>query len=175
MIDLFQRANWSEIYYFFAKGNPPLAVLLLALNTVFFIYWIVRRMRGARAMRSETAIIVQALAAWLEPCHHVQGRFRAGDQYRLLHRYILARACRSSFQVPLERSGGIDVCLLAGDAPIAQLFDPDWPPGHGATHKVTLLQHLIVGVEIAEARFAAGGEDRVVSVHGAYLAELAPG
>jgi hypothetical protein len=61
MIDLFQRANWSEIYFFFARGNPPLAVVLLALNTVFFIYWIVRRMRGARAMRSETAIIVQAL------------------------------------------------------------------------------------------------------------------
>jgi hypothetical protein len=61
MLDLIERANWSEFYYFFAKGNPPLALLLLGVNTLFFILWILRRLRGAHSLRKETAIIVQAL------------------------------------------------------------------------------------------------------------------
>ena len=61
MIDLFQRARWSEFYIFFAKGDPPLVALLLCLNTIFFVLWILRRMRGASTLRRETAIIVQSL------------------------------------------------------------------------------------------------------------------
>jgi len=59
--ELFFHARWGELYAFFAKGNPPLAVQLLVLNTIFFALWIMRRMRNARAMRSEAANIVQAL------------------------------------------------------------------------------------------------------------------
>lgn len=61
MFDLFFIARWGEIYTFFAQGNPPLIVQILALNTIFFALWIVRRMRDAPAIRSETANIVQAL------------------------------------------------------------------------------------------------------------------
>ena len=61
MLSLFERANWNELYSFFAKGHPPLALMLLGVNTLFFILWIVRRMRGAPGLRKETAIAVQSL------------------------------------------------------------------------------------------------------------------
>lgn len=61
MLDLFREARWDELYAFFAKGNPPLMAQLLALNTIVFMIFIVRRMRGARTLRAETASMVQSL------------------------------------------------------------------------------------------------------------------
>jgi hypothetical protein len=61
VIHAFETAPWHVIYDFFAKGDPPLALQLLALNTVFFVLFIIRRMRGARAMRPSAATTVQAL------------------------------------------------------------------------------------------------------------------
>ena len=61
MLDLFFRAPWGELYGFFGRGEPTLALQLLALNTVFFVLFIFRRMRGAHAMRMETATTVQSL------------------------------------------------------------------------------------------------------------------
>jgi hypothetical protein len=59
-MDEFWQADWGEFYRFFAQGSPPLAIQILVINTIFFILWIVRRMRGARALRPETSIFIQA-------------------------------------------------------------------------------------------------------------------
>ena len=61
MIDLFLNAPWNELYGFFARGEPPLVFQLLLLNTVIFVLFMFRRLRGARAMRHETAVTVQSL------------------------------------------------------------------------------------------------------------------
>ena len=61
MLDLFYQAQWNELYAFFAEGDPPLAVQLLVVNTIFFVVFILRRARGARSLRSETAMVVQGL------------------------------------------------------------------------------------------------------------------
>jgi len=61
MLDLFYQAQWDELYAFFAEGHPPLAVQLLVVNTIFFMVFILRRARGARSLRSETAMVVQGL------------------------------------------------------------------------------------------------------------------
>jgi hypothetical protein len=61
MWELFFRARWGEFYAFFAQGEPPLAVQILALNTIFFMLWILRRMRNAPALRSNAANVVQGL------------------------------------------------------------------------------------------------------------------
>ena len=61
MLELFQDARWDELYAFFARGNPPLIAQILAINTVVFMLFIVRRMRGASTLRSETASLVQSL------------------------------------------------------------------------------------------------------------------
>jgi hypothetical protein len=61
MLDLFYEVRWHEIYAFFAEGEPPLALQLLVVNTIFFMVFIQRRMRGARSLRSETAMVVQGL------------------------------------------------------------------------------------------------------------------
>lgn len=59
--DIFFEAHWDELYAFFSKGNPPLLVVLLAINTIVFILFMVRRMRGKSALRPETASAVQTL------------------------------------------------------------------------------------------------------------------
>lgn len=61
IFDLAERAPWIDIYDFFASGQPPIAVRLLAFNTVFFILFAIRRARGAAAMRHSTAIRIQVL------------------------------------------------------------------------------------------------------------------
>jgi hypothetical protein len=61
MLELFRDARWDELSAFFAKGNPPLITQILAINTIVFMLFIVRRMRGASTLRSETASLVQSL------------------------------------------------------------------------------------------------------------------
>jgi hypothetical protein len=60
-MDMLLQADWDELYTFFSQGSPPLAIQILLINTIFFILWIVRRMRGAPALRRGTSIAVQAL------------------------------------------------------------------------------------------------------------------
>ncbi len=59
MADQFLHAPWNDIYVFFTKGHPPLALQILLLNTVVLALFMARRMRGARAVRSETSIAIQ--------------------------------------------------------------------------------------------------------------------
>jgi hypothetical protein len=61
MLELFREARWDELYAFFAAGNPPLVLQLLVLNTIVFMVFMLRRMRGVRTLRSETASMVQSL------------------------------------------------------------------------------------------------------------------
>ena len=60
MIDLFFRTPWHTFYDVLAEGHPPMIARILALNTVFFILFMVRRAKGARALRERTAVMVQA-------------------------------------------------------------------------------------------------------------------
>ena len=61
MLEFVTDARWDELYAFFMKGTPPLIAQLLALNTVVFMLFMVRRMRGKHALRVETASLVQSL------------------------------------------------------------------------------------------------------------------
>ena len=61
MLEFITDARWDELYAFFMKGTPPLIAQLLALNTVVFMLFMVRRMRGKQALRVETASLVQSL------------------------------------------------------------------------------------------------------------------
>jgi hypothetical protein len=61
MLELFRDARWDELYAFFARGYPPLIAQILGINTIVFMLFIVRRMRGASTLRSETASLVQSL------------------------------------------------------------------------------------------------------------------
>lgn len=61
IFDIFWEAHWDELWAFFSRGNPPLLVVLLAINTAFFILFLIRRMRGKKGMRPEVASTVQSL------------------------------------------------------------------------------------------------------------------
>jgi hypothetical protein len=83
MLELFQDARWDELSAFFAKGNPPLIAQILAINTIVFMLFIVRRMRGASTLRSETASLVQSLLLVANMLAIFQDNIRHGLQ-RLL-------------------------------------------------------------------------------------------
>lgn len=61
MFELFQRARWDQAYDYLASGDPPMIAKLLAINTIFFILYIVRKMRVEHKMRDSTVMQVQAL------------------------------------------------------------------------------------------------------------------
>ncbi|MBC8038865.1 MAG: hypothetical protein H7X89_16800 [Rhizobiales bacterium] len=60
MFDFLLNAPWHHIYNFFADGNPPLAIRLLILNTMFFILFAYRRARGIPTMNAKAAVRVQS-------------------------------------------------------------------------------------------------------------------
>jgi hypothetical protein len=60
MFDTYMQVQWQELYEFFSSGRPPLALQLLAINTIFLILFMLKRMRGMPNLRPETARVVQA-------------------------------------------------------------------------------------------------------------------
>ncbi len=61
MLERILNAPWWQLSQFLSRGNPPIITQIMGLNTIFFILFIVRRMRGAAALRRDTAIMVQVL------------------------------------------------------------------------------------------------------------------
>ena len=61
VIEFLQNSNWELAREHLLRGEPPLITQLLVFNTVIFIVWALRRMRGGRAIRYKTAVTVQAM------------------------------------------------------------------------------------------------------------------
>ncbi len=61
MINLFEKTNWQGAYIFLTTGHPPLILELLAINTIFLILFILRRMTGIYTRKAHTTYVVQAL------------------------------------------------------------------------------------------------------------------
>ncbi len=61
MFELFQRARWDQAYDYMASGDPPMIARLLAINTIFFILYIIRKVQVEHKMRDSAVIQVQAL------------------------------------------------------------------------------------------------------------------
>jgi hypothetical protein len=59
--NLLYNARWQDLYTFFAAGNPPLALRLMAINTIILVYFVMRRARGKNPVQGQTAFVVQAL------------------------------------------------------------------------------------------------------------------
>jgi hypothetical protein len=57
--DLVSRARWSDLYSFFADGYPPLIMQILALNTIFLVLFVYRRIRAKNKMRGSTVYFLQ--------------------------------------------------------------------------------------------------------------------
>jgi hypothetical protein len=61
MIELFGRARWDQAYDFLHSGDPPMIYRLLAINTVFLTFYVIRRTRTQHKMKDQTVLQVQAL------------------------------------------------------------------------------------------------------------------
>ncbi len=57
----FWAADWDGLYRILASGNPPLALQLLAVNTIFLVLYVMRRATMKHRMRNHTVQILQAL------------------------------------------------------------------------------------------------------------------
>ncbi len=61
MLDLFERTGWDSAYIFLTSGRPPLILELLAINTIFLILFILRRITGVYNKKAHTSYLVQTL------------------------------------------------------------------------------------------------------------------
>jgi hypothetical protein len=57
----FKNARWSDLFAFFAQGNPPLGLQLLILNTIFLGFVVFRRATAKHQMRKSSAYVIQAV------------------------------------------------------------------------------------------------------------------
>jgi hypothetical protein len=60
-IENFKNARWSDLFAFFAQGNPPLGLQLLILNTIFLGFVVFRRATAKHQMRKSSAYVIQAV------------------------------------------------------------------------------------------------------------------
>jgi hypothetical protein len=58
-LEQIRNARWEEIYLFLSQGNPPLIVIFLGINTLFFMLFLVRRATNRNRMRTSTVYFVQ--------------------------------------------------------------------------------------------------------------------
>ncbi|NNE24059.1 MAG: hypothetical protein HKN11_15760 [Rhizobiales bacterium] len=84
-IVLFDSSSWIMAREFMMTGKPPLFTQILVLNTLALIFWIVRRMRGASALRAQTANTVQALLIAANCFVLLNGDFKLVDFSRVLN------------------------------------------------------------------------------------------
>ncbi len=61
MWELIQRARWDQARDFLESGDPPMIFRLLAINTIFLVFYVIRRAKGNGPMRQSTVYQVQAL------------------------------------------------------------------------------------------------------------------
>ena len=55
---------WRQFYDLQAillRGDPPLLTQLMVVNTIFLIVYILRRIRGVRPLRTQTATTIQVM------------------------------------------------------------------------------------------------------------------
>lgn len=57
----FWAADWDGLYRILASGNPPLAIQFLILNTIFLVFFIMRKATSKHRMRNTTVQVIQAL------------------------------------------------------------------------------------------------------------------
>lgn len=75
MIEMFKQANWDAAYNVLTQGNPPLVYQMLAINSLFFILSIIRRMRGKPMMKSGPSMAIQGLLITANIALLVQDQF----------------------------------------------------------------------------------------------------
>ena len=85
MYDLFMRAQWFELYNYFASGNPPLILQLLVLNTIFFVWLIIKRLRGQHVPKMRlTSFHMQELLIFANVLVLMQGQYLPFLQQRVM-------------------------------------------------------------------------------------------
>jgi hypothetical protein len=56
---LISNTRWDDLHSFFTAGNPPLILVLLAMNTFFIVFWHIKRANAKYRLRPMTSLFVQ--------------------------------------------------------------------------------------------------------------------
>ena len=83
MLQTIFNAPWQQAYDVLAAGQPPMMLRILAINTLFFILFLIRRTRGINSMPSKAAIAVQSALLVINMMILYQGEIM-----RLMHKVI---------------------------------------------------------------------------------------
>lgn len=60
MLHSILTAPWQQASDVLSAGQPPMIARIMAINTLFFVLFLIRRMRGVTTMPERTAILVQS-------------------------------------------------------------------------------------------------------------------
>lgn len=61
MLDYIMNARWDQAYNFLLSGDPPIYIRLLAVNGLFLLLFLFRKIAGAQAMGEGSALFTQIL------------------------------------------------------------------------------------------------------------------
>jgi hypothetical protein len=59
MLDYIMNARWDQAYNFLLSGDPPMYIRLLAVNALFLLLFLIRKVAGARPMSDVSSLLTQ--------------------------------------------------------------------------------------------------------------------
>ena len=84
MFDMFTRTHWFVIYDYFAGGHPPLILQLLALNTIFFVWFIIKRLRGLEPKKRHSSYHLQEILIFVNVMVLLQDQYMPFVSHRIM-------------------------------------------------------------------------------------------
>ena len=85
MIEMFESTHWYVVYNYLAGGHPPLILQLLVINTIFFVWFIIKRMRGQIVAKNRHASFhVQELLIFSNALILMQDQYLPFLQHRVM-------------------------------------------------------------------------------------------
>lgn len=61
MIELIRRTRWDQAYEFLASGEPPMIQRILALNILFLMLFVLRRVKFGKPMTQQGLLFAQGM------------------------------------------------------------------------------------------------------------------
>jgi hypothetical protein len=84
MLDNIKNAPWHQWYQIMSSGHPPLALQFVVINSIFFLIFAIRRMRGKRSNHGNAAYAVHGVLILVNTAILYQSELLPYYQYQLL-------------------------------------------------------------------------------------------
>jgi hypothetical protein len=85
MLENIMNAPWRQWYEIMSSGNPPLALQFVVINSIFFVIFAVRRMRGKRSSQGNAAYAVHGILILVNTAILYQSELLPYYQYQVMN------------------------------------------------------------------------------------------